>query len=219
MARALNVSVTQHSYEDAALAMEAVKLKLESKAGILEFGKFEKLYQLSFKDAKLWLHKFLAMDPAKRWTFLLKNFLLCETFQGLRQCLLSIKRWENCLFVACTIFHSSQLSGAAPHELCAYCSWWSLHVLDIRRGVVTYWNFINALHLPDCVLLRQVFSYFDRTDRGFIDFSQVPLPWCIFVVFQNMWCTSILSDVFQCSFSGGDSGHYAEQVDWIGMGR
>ncbi|KAH9558725.1 hypothetical protein CY35_06G023000 [Sphagnum magellanicum] len=66
MARALNVSVTQHSYEDAALAMEAVKLKLESKAGILEFGKFEKLYQLSFKDAKLWLHKFLAMDPAKR---------------------------------------------------------------------------------------------------------------------------------------------------------
>ncbi len=66
MAQALNVSVTQHSYEDAALAMEAVKLKLESKAGILEFGKFEKLYQLSFKDAKLWLHKFLAMDPAKR---------------------------------------------------------------------------------------------------------------------------------------------------------
>jgi lysophosphatidylcholine acyltransferase/lyso-PAF acetyltransferase len=66
MAQALNIPVTQYSYEDAALAMEAVKLKLDSKAAILEFRKFEKLYQLSLKNAKIWLHKFLAMDPRKR---------------------------------------------------------------------------------------------------------------------------------------------------------
>jgi hypothetical protein len=46
--------------------MEAVKLKLDSKAAILEFGKFEKLYQLQVKILKHWLHKFLAMDPTKR---------------------------------------------------------------------------------------------------------------------------------------------------------
>ncbi len=74
MAQALNIPVTQYSYEDAALAMEAVKLKLDSKAAILEFRKFEKLYQLSLKDAKIWLHKFLAMDPRKRWN-LLKSVL------------------------------------------------------------------------------------------------------------------------------------------------
>jgi lysophosphatidylcholine acyltransferase/lyso-PAF acetyltransferase len=66
MAQALNISVTRHTYEDAALVMEAVKLKLDSKAAILEFGKFEKLYQLQVKILKHWLHKFLAMDPTKR---------------------------------------------------------------------------------------------------------------------------------------------------------
>ncbi len=34
--------------------MEAFKLKLDSKAAILEFGKFEELYQL-FKIVKHWL--------------------------------------------------------------------------------------------------------------------------------------------------------------------
>ncbi|CAM6010689.1 unnamed protein product [Sphagnum balticum] len=105
MAQALNISVTRHTYEDAALVMEAVKLKLDSKAAILEFGKFEKLYQLQVKILKHWLHKFLAMDPTK-------------------------------------------------------------------RGIVTYQDFIRALDLPDCALLGQIFSYFDRSEQGSINFSQ-----------------------------------------------
>jgi Ca2+-binding EF-hand superfamily protein len=40
------------------------------------------------------------------------------------------------------------------------------------RGVVTYQEFINALNLPDCALIQQVFSYFDLRDQGFINFSQ-----------------------------------------------
>jgi hypothetical protein len=32
------------------------------------------VYQLSLKNAKIWLHKFLAMDPRKRWN-LLKSVL------------------------------------------------------------------------------------------------------------------------------------------------
>jgi hypothetical protein len=62
----LSISMTQHTYEDAELVIEAFKLKLDSKAAILEFGKFEELYQLQFKIVKHWLHKFMAMDPTKR---------------------------------------------------------------------------------------------------------------------------------------------------------
>lgn len=50
----LSISMTQHTYEDGTLVMEAFKLKLDSKAAILEFGKFEELYQL-FKIVKHWL--------------------------------------------------------------------------------------------------------------------------------------------------------------------
>jgi hypothetical protein len=42
----LRISMTQCTYEGATLVMEAFKLKLDSKAAILEFGKFEELYQL-----------------------------------------------------------------------------------------------------------------------------------------------------------------------------
>lgn len=66
MAQALNVSVTQHSYEDSSLAMEAIRLKINCGSALLEFGKFEKLYQYSIKDAKQCLAKFLTMDLARK---------------------------------------------------------------------------------------------------------------------------------------------------------
>ena len=66
MARALNRSVTQHTYEDAAMAMEAVKMNIDSGAALLEFGKFEKLCSINVKDGKRLLCKFLAIDSLKR---------------------------------------------------------------------------------------------------------------------------------------------------------
>jgi lysophosphatidylcholine acyltransferase/lyso-PAF acetyltransferase len=46
----------------------------------------------------------------------------------------------------------------------------------ICRGIVTYQDFISTLDLPDCALLGQIFSYFDRSDQGSINFSQVHYP-------------------------------------------
>ncbi|KAG0574121.1 hypothetical protein KC19_VG235600 [Ceratodon purpureus] len=43
MARAMNTSVTNHTFEDAALAMEAVRLKIDSASAMLEFGEFKKI--------------------------------------------------------------------------------------------------------------------------------------------------------------------------------
>jgi hypothetical protein len=69
------------------------------------------------------------------------------------------------------------------------------------RGVVTYQEFINALNLPDCALIQQVFSYFDLRDQGFINFSQVcfyvPHYWCFLRYMMKLqhWCL-----LFQCSF-------------------
>jgi hypothetical protein len=71
----LSISMTQHTYEDAELVIEAFKLKLDSKAAILEFGKFEELYQLQFKIVKHWLHKFMAMDPTKRGILTYQDFI------------------------------------------------------------------------------------------------------------------------------------------------
>lgn len=66
MARAMNTSLTQHTYEDAALAMEAVKLKINSGSALLEFGQFKNIAPFTVKEAKRCLNKFVKMDSSKR---------------------------------------------------------------------------------------------------------------------------------------------------------
>lgn len=66
MARAMNTSVTQHTFEDATLAMEAVRLNIDSGSALLEFGEFNKISPFRVKDAKRCLSKFLTMDSSKR---------------------------------------------------------------------------------------------------------------------------------------------------------
>jgi len=67
MARAMNTSVTQHTYEDAALAMEAVRLNIDSGSALLEFGEFKKIAPFTVKEAKRCLNKFVIMDCSKRF--------------------------------------------------------------------------------------------------------------------------------------------------------
>ena len=66
MARAMNTTVTNHTFEDAALAMEAVKLEIDSLRAILEFGEFKKIAPFTVKEAKRCLTKFVTMDCSKR---------------------------------------------------------------------------------------------------------------------------------------------------------
>lgn len=66
MARAMNTSVTQHTYEDAYMAMEAVRLKIDSASALLEFGEFKKISPFTVKEAKRCLSKFLALDCSNR---------------------------------------------------------------------------------------------------------------------------------------------------------
>ncbi|KAG0574120.1 hypothetical protein KC19_VG235600 [Ceratodon purpureus] len=105
MARAMNTSVTNHTFEDAALAMEAVRLKIDSASAMLEFGEFKKIAPFTVKEAKRCLSEFVTMD----------------------------------------------------------CS---------KRGAVTYKEYIKAINLPDCLLLQQVYRYFDRVNCGHISFRQ-----------------------------------------------
>ncbi|KAG0595563.1 hypothetical protein M758_UG177100 [Ceratodon purpureus] len=105
MARAMNTSVTNHTFEDAALAMEAVRLKIDSASAMLEFGEFKKIAPFTVNEAKGCLIKFVTMD----------------------------------------------------------CS---------KRGAVAYKEYIKAINLPDCLLLQQVYRYFDRVNSGYINFRQ-----------------------------------------------
>lgn len=66
MARAMNTSVTNHTFEDASLAMEAVSLKIDSSSALLEFGEFKKIAPITVKEAKRCLSKFVTMDCSKR---------------------------------------------------------------------------------------------------------------------------------------------------------
>ncbi|KAL3680291.1 hypothetical protein R1sor_023247 [Riccia sorocarpa] len=75
MARALNVMVTDHSYEDAALATEAAKQGVDSGAILLEFTKFERLFHLSSKDAKHFFSKFRALNCGRRGIVTYENFV------------------------------------------------------------------------------------------------------------------------------------------------
>ncbi|BBN16600.1 hypothetical protein MPTK1_7g07720 [Marchantia polymorpha subsp. ruderalis] len=74
MAKALNVMVTDHSYEDAALATEATKQGVDSGAILLEFTKIERLFHLSSKDAKHLFSKFRALGCGKRGVVAYEDF-------------------------------------------------------------------------------------------------------------------------------------------------
>ncbi|XP_073390454.1 lysophospholipid acyltransferase LPEAT2 isoform X2 [Physcomitrium patens] len=75
MARAMNTSVTQHTYEDAYMAMEAVRLKIDSASALLEFGEFKKISPFTVKEAKRCLSKFLALDCSNRGAVTYKDYI------------------------------------------------------------------------------------------------------------------------------------------------
>ncbi|XP_024379184.1 lysophospholipid acyltransferase LPEAT2 isoform X2 [Physcomitrium patens] len=75
MARAMNTSVTQHTFEDATLAMEAVRLNIDSGSALLEFGEFNKISPFRVKDAKRCLSKFLTMDSSKRGSLTFEDYI------------------------------------------------------------------------------------------------------------------------------------------------
>jgi hypothetical protein len=117
---------------------------------------------------------------------------------------LSVERWLNWLYL-----HVLLSAGSQMYSWCTiyYCerplqkdaSWVAnLSLVDcdnlhcgIRRGIVTYQDFISTLDLPDCALLGQIFSYFDRSDQGSINFSQVHYPMRLLLnvsrLFDTVW--------------------------------
>ncbi|XP_002986255.2 lysophospholipid acyltransferase LPEAT2 [Selaginella moellendorffii] len=64
MASILNVMVSEHSYEDLSLVSDAQKAKDYSTIPVIEFGRFERLYRLTMKEAKAYYAKFKLLDPA-----------------------------------------------------------------------------------------------------------------------------------------------------------
>lgn len=61
MAKALNVMVTEHGYEDAALAMEALKRNVDSGVAMLEYTKFERAFHITNKDTKHFFSKYATL--------------------------------------------------------------------------------------------------------------------------------------------------------------
>ncbi|XP_024530599.1 lysophospholipid acyltransferase LPEAT2 [Selaginella moellendorffii] len=60
MARALNVVVTEHTFDD--VSMVDAARGASSKLDLLEFGRFERLYRVTPKEAKRFFRKFRALD-------------------------------------------------------------------------------------------------------------------------------------------------------------
>eukprot|EP00850_Spirogloea_muscicola_P023341 SM000349S12881 [mRNA] locus=s349:77780:80799:- [translate_table: standard] len=75
MARALNVNVTEHTYGDVALALEAEKMRVPLGVANVEFGRMERLFHLDVKEAKYYLKKFNAMDVTRSGQLTLDEFL------------------------------------------------------------------------------------------------------------------------------------------------
>lgn len=105
MARALNVTVTEHAFGDVALAMEGAKIKAPKGFANVEFGRFERLFKLDLREGKKFLHKFNKMDR-----------------------------------------NSSEF--------------------------VTIEGFLATLHLPETPVTRKLFSLFDTSDRGHLNFRE-----------------------------------------------
>lgn len=86
MAQALSIRFTDHTFLDAKLAMEAVKLQQPAELTLAEFGIMERLFHLDFETAKAYLKKFSSMDVTHRyfcvwiWEYFLLSFLLFIRF-------------------------------------------------------------------------------------------------------------------------------------------
>lgn len=75
MAKALNVMVTEHGFEDAALAMEALKKNVDSGVAVLEFTKFERVFHVNNKNTKHFFSKFTSFGMNARGNVTYKAFL------------------------------------------------------------------------------------------------------------------------------------------------
>ncbi|KAJ7524422.1 hypothetical protein O6H91_17G004200 [Diphasiastrum complanatum] len=75
MAQALNVMVSEHSFEDGALLMEALKWKDFSGGASVEFGWFELVYKLKLREAKHYLRKFHCLDVENKGNVTFDEFL------------------------------------------------------------------------------------------------------------------------------------------------
>ncbi|CAI5941738.1 unnamed protein product [Closterium sp. NIES-65] len=62
MARRLNLALTDHSFGNVLLALEAKKLKLPVGTANVEFGRLEQLFRVDVREAKQYLRRFHAMD-------------------------------------------------------------------------------------------------------------------------------------------------------------
>ncbi|CAM6101514.1 unnamed protein product [Calypogeia fissa] len=80
MAKALNVMTTEHGYEDAALAMEAVKREVDSGVALLEFTKFERTFHVNNKDTKHFFRKFASLGMNARGIVTYENYLKATSF-------------------------------------------------------------------------------------------------------------------------------------------
>ncbi|MCO5588557.1 hypothetical protein L7F22_042514 [Adiantum nelumboides] len=75
MAQALNVRFTDHTFLDAKLAMEAVKLQQPAELTLAEFGVMERLFHLDYDTAKAYLEKFSSMDATHSGYLRIDQFL------------------------------------------------------------------------------------------------------------------------------------------------
>eukprot|EP00475_Leptophrys_vorax_P017947 TRINITY_DN24511_c0_g1_i1.p2 TRINITY_DN24511_c0_g1~~TRINITY_DN24511_c0_g1_i1.p2 ORF type:complete len:271 (-),score=24.87 TRINITY_DN24511_c0_g1_i1:54-827(-) len=75
MARRLNLCLTDHSFGDVLLALEAKKLRLPTGTACVEFGVFEKLFRLDAREAKEYLRKFKKMDVDRSGTIGYEGFI------------------------------------------------------------------------------------------------------------------------------------------------
>ncbi|MCO5611379.1 hypothetical protein L7F22_065632 [Adiantum nelumboides] len=75
MAQALNVRSTDHTFLDAKLAIEAVKLQQPAELTLAEFGVMERLFHLNYDTAKAYLEKFSSMDATHSGYLRIDQFL------------------------------------------------------------------------------------------------------------------------------------------------
>ncbi|CAI5510212.1 unnamed protein product [Closterium sp. Naga37s-1] len=75
MARRLNLALTDHSFGNVLLALEAKKLKLPVGTANVEFGRLEQLFRVDVREAKQYLRRFHAMDVGHCGTVSYPGFL------------------------------------------------------------------------------------------------------------------------------------------------
>ena len=74
IAQTLDLPVSDHTYEDLKLLLEARRSALPDDAALLEFGALQSLHEVSFTEAADLLHKFIEMDPDQSGTVDVNRF-------------------------------------------------------------------------------------------------------------------------------------------------